>query len=402
MADEFSARFTPSLAGVDVSAWDACAAADDSPFLSHAFLSALEETGCVGRGTGWSPCHVIVEDAEKRLVACAPAYLKTHSLGEYVFDQNWAQAYENAGGRYYPKLVVAAPFTPVTGRRLLVAPEAPAGAQGALIAALRGLRDAAGASSLHINFPTPAEAEALGSAGFIRRAGEQFHFVNDGYRDFDDFLDALAARKRKAIRRERREALGDDLVIERLSGGEITPAHWDAFYAFYIDTGARKWGRPYLTRAFFERIGATMAGRILLVMARQGDAYVAGAINFLGRRAIYGRNWGALIERPFLHFEVCYYQAIDHALRHGYDRVEAGAQGEHKIARGYRPVLTWSAHEFADPGLAAAVGDFCRRERRALEALIAEQETSLPFRESEAKAPPPDPLPASGEGQGEG
>jgi predicted N-acyltransferase len=393
MPEDLSAYSVSSLASVDAGAWDTCAAADDSPFVSHAFLTALEETGCVGRGTGWSPCHVIVEDARKKLVACAPAYLKTHSLGEYVFDQNWAQAYERAGGRYYPKLLVAAPFTPVTGRRLLVAPDAPAGVTDTLLAALRGLRDAAGASSVHVNFPTSDETETLGNAGYLLRAGEQFHFVNESYESFDDFLNALSARKRKAIRRERREALGGDIVIERLTGASITSAHWDAFYAFYMDTGARKWGRPYLTRAFFEAIGAAMAERILLVIARQDGAPVAGAINFLGREAIYGRNWGALVERPFLHFEVCYYQAIEHAIRGGYRRVEAGAQGEHKLARGYRPVLTWSAHEFADPGLAAAVGDFCRRERRALEALMTEQEASLPFRQDHEK----DPVPACGE-----
>ncbi|RTL82442.1 MAG: N-acetyltransferase [Hyphomicrobiales bacterium] len=393
MADSLTARFVQSLDRVDAAAWDACAnpratAPDDgerhNPFISYAFLHALERSGSVGRASGWSPLHVLVEDAGGRLVACAPTYLKSHSLGEYVFDQGWAQAYERAGGRYYPKLQVAAPFTPVTGRRLLVAQGAPAGAQAALIAALRGLRQAVGASSIHLTFPTRADAETLRAAGFILRAGEQFHFFNEGYRDFDDFLDALSARKRKAIRRERRDAQ-EGLVIERLTGGEIAPAHWDAFFAFYMDTGARKWGRPYLTRAFFDAIGETMADRILLVMARVGGDYVAGAINFLGDDAIYGRNWGARVERPFLHFEVCYYQAIEHALMNGYKRVEAGAQGEHKLARGYRPVVTWSAHEFADENLAAAVADYCRRERRALDDMIAEQEALLPFRSSQTK-----------------
>jgi len=390
MADELLAYSISSLARVDAAAWDFCACADDNPFVSHAFLLALEETGCVGRASGWSPCHVIVEDARKRLVSCAPVYLKAHSLGEYVFDQNWAQAYERAGGRYYPKLLVAAPFTPVTGRRLLMAPDAPPGAQASLVAALRGLRETTGASSLHVNFPIVSEVQTLGDAGFILRAGEQFHFINEGYQTFEDFLDALSARKRKAIRRERREALGDDIIIERLTGDEITSDHWDAFYAFYMDTGARKWGRPYLTRDFFDAIGATMSKRILLVIARQDGRPVAGAINFIGREAIYGRNWGALIERPFLHFEVCYYQAIEYALLYGYQRVEAGVQGEHKLARGYRPVLTWSAHEFADPGLAAAVRDFCRRERGALAAVMAEQERELPFRKDQAQALPPD------------
>ncbi len=385
MSFEFTARSVQSLDSVDAAAWDACAnparpqSEPYNPFVSHAFLSALERSGSVGRNTGWAPLHALIEDADGRLLACAPTYLKSHSLGEYVFDQGWAQAYERAGGRYYPKLQVAAPFTPVTGRRLLVAPDAPEGAQAALIAALRGLRQATGASSIHITFPTHSDAEALRATGFTLRAGEQFHFVNEGYRDFDDFLEALAARKRKAIRRERREAQ-EGLVIERLTGAEIKPAHWDAFFAFYMDTGARKWGRPYLTRAFFHMIGQTMADRILLILAREGGDHVAGAINFLGGDAIYGRNWGALVERPFLHFEVCYYQAIEHALLNGYKRVEAGAQGEHKIARGYRPVLTWSAHEFADENLAAAVADYCRRERRALDAMIVEQEAALPFR----------------------
>lgn len=392
MAHKFTARFVQSLESVAAPAWDACAnpgaTADTdgerhNPFVAHAFLVALERSGSVGRGAGWSPFHVLVEDDAGRLVACAPAYLKSHSLGEYVFDQSWAQAYERAGGRYYPKLQVAAPFTPVTGRRLLVAGDAPEGARDALIAALRGLRQAAGASSIHVAYPTRSEARALREAGFTLRAGEQFHFVNEGYRDFDDFLGALAARKRKAIRRERREALGGDLTIEILTGADITPAHWDAFFAFYMDTGARKWGRPYLTRGFFDQIGATMAERILLVMARRGDDHVAGAINFLGDDAIYGRNWGALIERQFLHFEVCYYQAIDYAIRHGYSRVEAGAQGEHKLARGYRPVLTWSAHEFADKGFGAAIADYCRRERLALDEIVAEQEAALPFRRQE-------------------
>jgi predicted N-acyltransferase len=383
-----TARFVQSLDAVEATAWDACAnpatpsAAHGeryNPFVSHAFLSALEASGSVGRNTGWTPVHVLIEDADRRLVACAPAYVKTHSLGEYVFDQNWAQAYERAGARYYPKLQVAAPFTPVTGRRLLVAPDAPPDAQGALIAALRGLRQAVGASSLHVAFPSPPDAEALRAAGFILRAGAQFHFVNDGYRDFDDFLDALAARKRKAIRRERREATAG-LVVERLTGDAIEPAHWDAFFAFYMDTGARKWGRPYLTRRFFDLAGETMRERILLVMARQGRDYVAGAINFLGDDAVYGRNWGALVERPFLHFEICYYQAIDHAIARGYRRVEAGAQGEHKIARGYRPVITWSAHDFADANFGAAIADYCRRERQALDAEIAGLDAMLPFR----------------------
>jgi len=323
---------------------------------------------------------VLVEDSSGRLVAAAPTYLKAHSQGEYVFDHSWADAYQRAGGRYYPKLQVAVPFTPVTGRRLLVARDAPADAREALIAGLRALREAAGASSIHVTFPDARDGEALQRAGFVSRTGEQFHFVNAGYRDFDDFLAALASRKRKAIRRERRDAIGDDVSVELLTGSDLKSEHWDAFFAFYMDTGSRKWGRPYLTREFFDRVGATMASRILLVMAKRAGRYVAGALNFLGDDALYGRNWGAIEERPFLHFEICYYQAIDFAIRRGLGRVEAGAQGEHKLARGYRPVPTYSAHEFADARFQRAVADYLTRERVAVDETIAEYAEQLPFR----------------------
>ena len=388
---EFTARTIASLDRIDAAAWDACANPPNlseaqasgeryNPFISHAFLSALERSRSVGARTGWTVAHVVVEDAAGRLVACAPAYVKTHSMGEYVFDHSWSNAYESAGGRYYPKLQVAVPFTPVTGRRLLVAPDAPPGAQTALIAALRGLRDAVEASSVHVTFAHADDAEALGEAGFARRTGEQFHFLNEGYADFEAFLAALASRKRKAIRRERREALGDDVTIDLLTGNDIKSTHWDSFFAFYMDTGSRKWGRPYLTRAFFEEIGATMADRVLLVMAKRGGRHIAGAINFLGKDAVYGRNWGAIEERPFLHFEVCYYQAIEYAIRHGFARVEAGAQGEHKLARGYRPVATYSAHDFADARFARAVRDYLVREREAVDEQIADYEAGLPFK----------------------
>lgn len=388
------ARFIPSLEQIDAAAWDALAnppgltveeagGERHNPFLSSAFLLALERSKSVGGRSGWTPLYTLVEDAEGRLVAAAPSYVKTHSMGEYVFDFGWAQAYEAAGGRYYPKVQVAVPFTPATGRRLLVARDAPEQARDALIASLRALRQAAEASSIHVTFATESEVGALAAAGFSPRQGEQFHFLNEGYRDFDDFLAALSSRKRKTIKRERRDALGDDLSIDLLTGAEIRPEHWDKFFAFYMDTGARKWGRPYLTRAFFDLIGATMADRVLLVMARRGEDYIAGAINFLGDDAIYGRNWGALEERPFLHFEVCYYQAIEYAIRHGFARVEAGAQGEHKLARGYRPVATRSAHDFADPALRKAVDDFLARETVAIDEAIADYEASLPFRRDE-------------------
>jgi predicted N-acyltransferase len=390
----FSARTTPSLDAIPAAAWDACANPTDlsqdeaageryNPFTSHAFLSALEHSRSVGGRTGWTPAHVLVEDAQGQLVACAPAYLKLHSMGEYVFDHSWANAYESAGGRYYPKLQVAVPFTPVTGRRLFVRPDAPEGARVALISALRGLCEAVKASSVHVTFAHAADAEALGEAGFARRTGEQFHFLNEGYADFEAFLAALSSRKRKTIKRERRDALGDDVAIDLLTGSDIKSSHWDSFFAFYMDTGSRKWGRPYLTRAFFDEIGATMADRILLVMARRGGRHIAGAINFLGKDAIYGRNWGAIEERPFLHFEVCYYQAIEYAIRHGFARVEAGAQGEHKLARGYRPVATHSAHDFADKNFARAVRDYLVREREAVDEQIADYEAGLPFKKGE-------------------
>jgi predicted N-acyltransferase len=397
MAATLSVRTIARLAEIAPEAWDACANPPGltaeggsgerfNPFVTHAFLRALEESGSVGGRSGWTPAHMIVEDADGRLVAAAPTYLKTHSQGEYVFDHGWADAYQRAGGRYYPKLQIAAPFTPVTGRRLLVAADAPDGAALALVAGWRALREAADASSIHVTFCDRRDAETLQRAGFVLRTGEQFHFINEGYRDFDDFLASLASRKRKAIKRERRDALGDDIEVDLLTGSDIKSEHWDAFFAFYMDTGSRKWGRPYLTRAFFDRIGATFADRVLLVMARQGRRYVAGAINFLGDDALYGRNWGAIVERPFLHFEICYYQAIDFAIRRGIGRVEAGAQGEHKLSRGYRPVTTYSAHEFADVRMQRAVADYLARERPAVAEAIDEYAERLPFRRDESES----------------
>ena len=391
MPAELTVRTVASLGEIAPEAWDACAnppgliAAGGvgerfNPFVAHAFLRALEQSGSVGGRSGWTPAHVVVEDARGRLVAAAPTYIKTHSQGEYVFDHAWADAYQRAGGQYYPKLQIAAPFTPATGRRLLVGADAPTGAAQALVAGWRALREAAKASSIHVTFCDKSDAETLQRAGFVLRTGEQFHFVNEGYRDFDEFLASLASRKRKAIKRERRDALGDGFEVDLLTGGDIKPEHWDAFFAFYMDTGSRKWGRPYLTRAFFDRIGATFADRVLLVMARQGRRYVAGAINFLGDDALYGRNWGAIVERPFLHFEVCYYQAIEFAIRRGFGRVEAGAQGEHKLSRGYRPVATYSAHEFADVRMQRAIADYLARERPAVAEAIEEYAERLPFR----------------------
>ena len=394
----FTARTIDSLALVDARAWDSCAnpaglsepaAAGEryNPFVSHAFLIALEQSRSVGGRTGWTPAHVLVEDLAGRLVAAAPAYLKTHSMGEYVFDHSWAQAYEHAGGRYYPKLQVAAPFTPVTGRRLLVANDAPEGAREALIAALRGLRQASGASSIHVTFATEAEARALTQAGFVARTGEQFHFLNEGYADFEAFLAALASRKRKAIKRERRDALGDDVTIDLLTGNDIQTRALGLVLRLLHGHRLAQMG-PAVSRPAISSIRSARRWPSAFCWSwrKRGGRHIAGAINFLGDDAIYGRNWGAIEERPFLHFEVCYYQAIEYAIRHGYKRVEAGAQGEHKLARGYRPVATHSAHEFADSRFARAIGEYLTRERAAVDEMIADYEAGLPFKRQEEKA----------------
>jgi predicted N-acyltransferase len=392
----FTARVVTSIAAIDAAAWDACANPPErtfeeaegerfNPFITHAFLYALEASGSVGGRSGWAPAHLTVEDAGGRMVAAAPCYLKSHSQGEYVFDHAWADAYERAGGDYYPKLQVAVPFTPVTGRRLLIAADAPEGARDALIGALRELRKQTKTSSIHATFPTVEDGERLSKAGFLIRTGEQFHFFCEGYANFDDFLAALASRKRKMIRRERRDALDNGIAIEALTGASIRSQHWDAFFKFYMETGSRKWGRPYLTRDFFDWIGKTLADRVLLVMARRNGRYIAGAINFIGDDALYGRNWGAIEDHPFLHFEVCYYQAIDFALSRGLRRIEAGAQGEHKLARGYRPTLTYSAHEFADARLARAIADYLGHERAAVERTIAQYQEYAPFRRGDGE-----------------
>ncbi len=380
-----------SLSAVSAEGWDRCAhpaqgAPGDedpcNPFVSHAFLSALEESGCVGGKTGWLPLHTLVEDEAGRLVAAAPAYLKSHSMGEYVFDHAWADAYARAGGRYYPKLQVSVPFTPATGPRLLVADTPRAGeARAHLVAGLRALRHQARASSIHATFLQDRDAEALAQEGFLLRYDQQFHWFNEAYGTFEDFLAALASRKRKAIRRERRDALAAGITVERLTGREITEAHWDAFFAFYMDTGSRKWGRPYLNRRFFSLVGERMAERILLVVAKRAGRPIAGAINFVGATRLYGRNWGCIEHHPFLHFEVCYYQAIDFAIARGLARVEAGAQGEHKLARGYRPVITTSAHDLPDPSFRRAVADYLERERTSVREAADELSAAAPFRQ---------------------
>ncbi|WP_372425769.1 GNAT family N-acetyltransferase [Salinarimonas chemoclinalis] len=378
------------IAAVPAAEWDACALGPQAaalgvdphcPFVAHAFLAALEESGCVGARTGWAPAHVLVEDAAGRLVACAPAYLKTHSQGEYVFDHAWADAYERAGGRYYPKLQVSVPFTPATGPRLLVRPGERAEEAGAtLVAGLKALRAQANASSIHLTFLPKAQSERLAGEGFLQRIDQQFHWLNDGYASFDAFLETLASRKRKTIRRERRDALAPGIEIDWVRGAEIGEAHWDAFHEFYVDTGSRKWGRPYLNRRFFSLVGERLGERVLLILARRNGRHVAGAINFIGDETLYGRNWGCVEDHPFLHFEVCYYQAIDFAIAHGLKRVEAGAQGEHKLLRGYRPVATHSAHLIADRGLERAVAHYLEGERAYVEDVGAVLEAALPFK----------------------
>jgi predicted N-acyltransferase len=378
-------RFAERLREVPAAAWDACAGAAN-PFVRHAFLGALEDSGSVTPEAGWLPRHVLLEDPAGRLIGAMPMYAKGNSLGEYVFDHGWAEAFERAGGRYYPKLQVAVPFTPVPGPRLLVRPGADMpSVRGALIDAALALAEASALSSLHITFPTAEEAVFLERRGLLRRTGLQFHWPNQGYRDFDDFLDSLAARKRKQIRRERREALAAGLEVRILSGGDLEERHWDAFFAFYQDTGGRKWGSPYLTRQFFSLLGERMADAVVLMLVERAGRPVAGALNLRGTDTLYGRNWGALEYHPFLHFEVCYYQAIDYAIAHGLAAVEAGAQGEHKLARGYLPVPTHSAHWIGHPGLRRAIEGFLARETPFVVEEIELLAAHGPFRHDPAK-----------------
>jgi predicted N-acyltransferase len=361
-SEPIAVKVMSRIAEIQAAEWDACAGADN-PFVSHAFLKALEDSQAVGAEAGWLPQHLAIESADGHLAGVVPLYLKSHSYGEYVFDWSWADAYERAGGEYYPKLQCAVPFTPVTGPRLLVRPGAAAETEVALIAGMRELARQFEVSSLHVTFPTAAEWRRLGEAGFVLREGTQYHWENRGYASFDDFLADLNARKRKAIKRERRDATGHGLTIRVLTGDEIEPRHWDAFYRFYITTSDRKWGYPYLNRGFFHRLSAAMADKVALVVAEADGRPVAGALNLIGGDALYGRNWGCLGDYRFLHFEACYYQAIEFAIAHGLQRVEAGAQGPHKLQRGYVPVSTYSAHWFRDPGMMRAVAGFLRRER---------------------------------------
>ena len=358
---------------------------DFNPFLSHAFLEALETSGCATSETGWLPRHMVLQESSGVIIGAVPAYLKSHSQGEYVFDHGWADAFYRAGGDYYPKLQISVPFTPATGRRFLTAAgiSREAGLQ-ALAAGLVQVCQRSGASSVHATFLTRPEWDNLGELGYLRRTDQQFHWENQGYDNFEDFLADLASRKRKAIRKERREALkAEGLEVEWVTGKDLTEAHWDAFYSFYMDTGSRKWGRPYLNRTFFSLINERLAERTLLVLAKRDGRYIAGALNFIGSETLFGRHWGCTEHHPFLHFELCYYQAIDFAIARGLKRVEAGAQGAHKLARGYLPTTTYSAHWIAHEGLNDAVADFLEHERRAVERENEALAEHAPFRKAE-------------------
>ena len=377
-----SVRAVESLSEVGEATWQRFANREGSPrdpFLSYAFLSALEQSGSVSADVGWLPYHLVLEDEAKQPLGVMPLYLKGHSQGEYIFDYSWADAFERAGGRYYPKMLSAIPFTPATGQRLLVASSEH---ESALVAGAAQIAGEMNISSVHLNFLDQAAWQRRGDEGWLLRTHKQYHWQNQGYKTFDDFLDCLSSKKRKNIKRERRDALANDLEIQRLTGAEITEAHWDAFYQFYIDTGSRKWGSAYLTRSFFSLIGATMAEDILLVMVRRDGRYIAGAINFIGGDCLFGRNWGCIEHHPFLHFEVCYYQAIEFAIEHGLSRVEAGAQGEHKLARGYMPSHTYSAHWIVHDGFREAVGRYLEEERTHVAEEIDYLEQFSPFRAS--------------------
>ncbi len=350
---------------IPASIWDQLAnpdAASFSPFLTHAFFNALEESGSACQATGWQPLHLVAKDEQGEICGILPLYLKSHSQGEYVFDHGWAQGFEVAGGRYYPKMLSAIPFTPVTSRKLFTAPNDQEHITKQLIEAAVKQVELKGLSSLHCNFIDPALAPLLETQGFLLRRDTQFHWQDQNYQDFEGFLNCLQSRKRKALRKERKAALKDGLEVKWIEGDEIKGEHWDAFYAFYMDTGTRKWGTPYLTRDFFDQIDATLKQHVVFIFAYQDDTPIAGALNFKGGTTLYGRYWGALQYHPFLHFEICYYQAIDYALAHGLTRVEAGAQGEHKLLRGYTPCETYSAHYISHPGFKRAVNQFLEEE----------------------------------------
>jgi predicted N-acyltransferase len=385
--DAIAVRIVERIADIPAADWDACAAgagAAGNPFLSHCFLNALEESGSVSAETGWQPYHLVVEDTDDRLLGVAPLYVKSHSQGEYVFDYGWGHAYEQAGGQYYPKLQCAVPFSPVTGARLLIREDAatfsPVPPRQAIAAGLAQIGRRTGVSSVHVTFCSREDAETLEQMGFLIRHGHQFHWHNQGYETFDDFLAVLTSRRRKTIRKERRKVTDMGINVRSLSGDDIKPSHWDDFYRFYVSTYDRKWGYPYLTRDLFALLQERMADNVVLMMAELDGENIAGALNLRGDDALFGRNWGCDIRFKFLHFEACYYSAIAYAIEHGLARVEAGTQGPHKLHRGYRPVRTYSAHWIENPGFERAVADYLSRERREEAAEMREFEESSPYR----------------------
>jgi hypothetical protein len=388
--DKIIARIAGAASEIGREAWNACAngssgpesSDDPHPFTRYEFFAACEESKSATARTGWRPCHLVIEN-DGAITGLMPMYLKSHSQGEYVFDWGWADAFQRAGGEYYPKLQAAVPFTPVTGHRLLVAAGAPLEeTRNALLAAGATAVSELETSSLHITFMTEREWKDAGALGFLLRTDQQFHWQNDGYTSFDDFLSRLSSSKRKNLRKERAAVFNEGVEFEWLSGSDITEAHWDTFFEFYMDTGDRKWGRPYLTRDFFSRIGQSMGEQVLLIFARRAGRTIAGALNFKGGGVLFGRNWGCTEHIPFLHFETCYYQAIDYAIAHKFTRVEAGAQGEHKLVRGYMPVPTYSAHYIAHAGLRRAVGDYLKQERAAVAENIEALAEHGPFRKT--------------------
>ena len=376
----YSVRVVDAAAEVPASVWNGLALGidgrPDNPFLEHAFFVALEDSGSATKRTGWQPRHLLMTDADGRAAGLMPLYEKAHSQGEYVFDHGWAEAFEQAGGRYYPKLQCSVPFTPVTAPKFLVREP---GLKAPLLRAAAQLAADRDISSVHATFVPEVDAEIAGGAGWLRRTDTQYHWHNHGFASFDAYLETMSSRHRKVTKRERRDAL-DGLTVRWLTGSELTEAAWDAFFEFYQDTGNRKWGRPYLNRRFFSMLGAAMADRVVLMFAYEGGTPIAGTLNMLGHDTLYGRYWGATREVPFLHFELCYYQAIDFAIERGLKTVEAGAQGEHKLARGYEPTTMHSVHWIGHPGLKRAIEDYLKRERAAVQREQVSMGKMTPFK----------------------
>lgn len=387
MSEPITLKLVHNLSELDESEWNACANPPGkrpyNPFVDYRFLNSLEESGSACAESGWAPCHLVLEDEAGSLKGVVPLYLKSHSSGEYVFDHSWAHAFEHAGGDYYPKLQSSVPFVPASGPRLLARDPDDGETEAQLLAGCMEAATKLGVSSLHMTFMLEGQAAIAEQMGFLQRNDQQFHWINDGYKTFDDFLATLASRKRKNLKKERTAAVANDIEIEWVTGADLSEDHWDAFFHFYVDTGHRKWGSPYLSREFFSLIGERMPDQILLIMCKRDGRYIAGALNFIGEDCLYGRHWGAIEDHRFLHFETCYYQAIDFAIDRGLARVEAGAQGQHKLARGYMPTKTYSVHWIQDPGFRTAVEQFLEDERRDVDREIDALADQSPFRKTQ-------------------